>query len=92
MSLQPSLLALSLLALEVEEQHECEGVPALKEALDGLQKSLNVSLLFLSRFIRPYMLLVLSVYIVCTLVMQYSSSPDPVTLGFTEIQVLCPVK
>ncbi|KAI7801371.1 cyclin-G1 isoform X1 [Triplophysa rosa] len=40
--IKPSLLALSLLALEVQELHECEDVPALKEALDGLQESLSV--------------------------------------------------
>uniref|UniRef100_A0A8D8FBP0 Cyclin-G1 n=2 Tax=Culex pipiens TaxID=7175 RepID=A0A8D8FBP0_CULPI len=40
--LKPSLLALSLLALEIEDQHEYEPVPSLKEALDGLQQSLNV--------------------------------------------------
>ncbi|XP_056308656.1 cyclin-G1-like [Danio aesculapii] len=40
--LKPSLLALSLLALEIEDQHEYEPVPALKEALDCIQQSLNV--------------------------------------------------
>ncbi|XP_052006099.1 cyclin-G1 [Xyrauchen texanus] len=40
--IKPSLLALSLLALEIQEEHECEAVPALKEALDGLQEILSV--------------------------------------------------
>ncbi|XP_039504747.1 cyclin-G1 [Pimephales promelas] len=40
--IKPSLLALSLLALEIEDRHECEPVPALKEALDGLQERLSV--------------------------------------------------
>ncbi len=44
-SLQPSLLALALMALETEDQHEYEPVPALREALDALQQSLTVSLL-----------------------------------------------
>lgn len=43
-SLQPSLLALALMALETEDQHECEPVPALRDALDALQQSLTVSL------------------------------------------------
>ncbi|XP_052010806.1 cyclin-G1-like [Xyrauchen texanus] len=40
--IKPSLLALSLLALEIQEQYECEAVPALKRELDGLQESLSV--------------------------------------------------
>ncbi|XP_016334307.1 cyclin-G1-like, partial [Sinocyclocheilus anshuiensis] len=43
--IKPSLLALALLALEIEDQHECEPVPALREALDALQQSLTVSYL-----------------------------------------------
>ncbi|XP_016092754.1 cyclin-G1-like, partial [Sinocyclocheilus grahami] len=40
--IKPSLLALALLALEIEDQHECEPVPALREALGALQQSLTV--------------------------------------------------
>uniref|UniRef100_A0A672KFN1 Cyclin-G1-like n=1 Tax=Sinocyclocheilus grahami TaxID=75366 RepID=A0A672KFN1_SINGR len=43
--IKPSLLALALLALEIEDQHECEPVPALREALGALQQSLTVSYL-----------------------------------------------
>ncbi|XP_016334295.1 cyclin-G1-like [Sinocyclocheilus anshuiensis] len=43
--IKPSLLALSLLALEIEDEHECEPVPALREALDALRESLTVSFL-----------------------------------------------
>lgn len=40
---QPSLLALALLALEVEEQHEFESVDALREAVQDLKEQLFVS-------------------------------------------------
>lgn len=40
--IKPSLLALALLALETEDQHECEPVPALREALHALQDTLTV--------------------------------------------------
>ncbi|TRY98763.1 hypothetical protein DNTS_025500 [Danionella cerebrum] len=40
--IKPSLLALSLLALEIEDHHEVDEGPALKEALDALQESLAV--------------------------------------------------
>ncbi|XP_072524028.1 cyclin-G1 [Salminus brasiliensis] len=40
--IKPSLLALALLALEVEEQHEFEPVEALREAVQGLQRQLSI--------------------------------------------------
>ncbi|XP_026081192.1 cyclin-G1-like [Carassius auratus] len=40
--IKPSLLALALLALETDDQHECEPMPALREALDALKETLTV--------------------------------------------------
>lgn len=40
---QPSLVALALLALEVEEQHESESAEALRDAVKDLQQQLTVS-------------------------------------------------
>ena len=41
--LQPSLLALALLRLEAEEQHDQQHVENIAEALQSLQQQLNVS-------------------------------------------------
>lgn len=40
--IKPSLLALALLALEVEEQHEFESVEALRETVQELQQQLSI--------------------------------------------------
>ncbi|KAG9281270.1 cyclin-G1 [Astyanax mexicanus] len=40
--MKPSLLALALLALEIEEQHEFESVEALRETLQELQHQLSI--------------------------------------------------
>ena len=53
-SLQPSLLAIALLCFEAQEQHDPEHTDKISEALESLQRQLNVSancLIFFDKYI-----------------------------------------